>query len=137
MMTETDLIRVLIVDDNDATRSGLAMFLEAFDDLELVGQATDGLEGLQLCERVQPDVVLMDLVMPQMDGITATRAIRRSFPHTQVVVLTGFGGQELASGALRAGAAAFLLKNASIDELANAIRAAKSASAAPQVLMAQ
>ncbi len=127
-MTATNFIRVLIVDDNDATRSGLAVFLEAFDDLKLVGQATNGLAALQLCGQVQPDVVLMDLVMPEMDGIAATRAIRQSFPHIQVVVLTGFGNQELAAGVLRAGAAAFLLKNASIDELANAIRAARDVS---------
>jgi NarL family two-component system response regulator LiaR len=126
-MITTNPTRVLIADDNDSTRSGLAVFLEAFDDLKLVGQATNGLEALQLCERVQPDVVLMDLVMPEMDGIAATRAIRQFFPNIQVVVLTGFGGQELALGALRAGAAAFLLKNASIDELANAIRAARAA----------
>jgi len=127
-MTATNTIRVLIADDNDATRSGLAVFLEAFDDLKLVGQATNGLTALQLCGQVQPDVVLMDLVMPEMDGIAATRAIRQSFPHIQVVVLTGFGNQELATGALRAGAAAFLLKNTSIDELANAIRAARAVS---------
>jgi len=127
-MTATNTIRVLIADDNDATRSGLAIFLEAFDDLKLVGQATNGLTALQLCGQVQPDVVLMDLVMPEMDGIAATRAIRQSFPHIQVVVLTGFGNQELATGALRAGAAAFLLKNTSIDELANAIRAARAVS---------
>ena len=126
-MLTTDLTRVLIADDNDTTRNGLAVFLEAFDDLKLVGQAANGLEALQLCERVQPDVVLMDLAMPEMDGIAATRAIRQSFPNIQVVVLTGFGGQELAPGALRAGAAAFLLKNTSIDELANAIRAARAA----------
>jgi len=124
-MITTDPIRVLIADDNDLTRSGLGVFLEAFDDLKLVGQAANGLEAFQLCERVHPDVVLMDLVMPEMDGITATRAIRQSYPNIQVVVLTGFGGQGLAPGALRAGAAAFLLKNASIDELANAIRAAR------------
>ena len=127
-MITTTPTRVLIADDNDSTRSGLAVFLEAFDDLKLVGQATNGLEALQLCEQVQPDVVLMDLVMPEMDGMAATRAIRQSFPNIQVVVLTGFGGQELASVALRAGAAAFLLKNASIDELANAIRAARAVS---------
>ena len=127
-MTATNTIRVLIADDNDATRSGLAIFLEAFDDLKLVGQATNGLTALQLCGQVQPDVVLMDLVMPEMDGIAATRAIRQSFPHIQIVVLTGLGNQELATGALRAGAAAFLLKNTSIDELANAIRAARAVS---------
>ncbi len=124
----TDVIRVLIVDDNDTTRSGLAVFLEAFDDLELVGEAANGLEALQLCERVRPDVVLMDLVMPEMDGIAATRAIREWYPRIQVVALTSLGDQDLAAEALRAGAVAFLLKNASIDQLANAIRAARAAS---------
>ncbi len=134
-MTETNLINVLIVDDNDTTRSGLAVFLEAFDDLGLVGEAANGMEALQLCRQVQPDVVLMDLVMPEMDGITATRAIRQSFPNIQVVALTSFGDQNLAPEALRAGAAAFLLKNASIDELADAIRAARAA-AQPQAIPA-
>ncbi len=124
----TDVIRVLIVDDNDTTRSGLAVFLEAFDDLELVGEAANGLEALQLCERVRPDVVLMDLVMPEMDGIAATRAIREWYPRIQVVALTSLGDQDLAAEALRAGAVAFLLKNASIDQLANAIRAARAVS---------
>ncbi len=118
------MIRVLIVDDNEMTRSGLALFLEAFDDFTLVGQAANGVEALQSCAQIQPDVVLMDLMMPEMDGIAATRAIRQAFPHTQVVALTSLGDQELAPAALSAGAAAFLLKNASIDELANTIRSA-------------
>ncbi len=124
----TDMIRVLIVDDNDTTRSGLAVFLEAFDDLELVGEAANGLEALQFCERDQPDVVLMDLVMPDMDGIAATRAIRASFPGIQVIALTSFADQDLAAEALRAGVAGLLLKNASIDQLADAIRAARAVS---------
>jgi NarL family two-component system response regulator LiaR len=123
-MTESIPIRVMIVDDHDMVRSGLNVFLEAFDDLELVGEAADGQEAIRLCAKVQPDVVLMDLVMPEMDGVTATRAIRQAYPDVQVIALTSFSEQDLVQGALQAGAIGYLLKNASIDELAAAIRAA-------------
>lgn len=105
-------------------RSGLAAFLLAFDDFELVGEAADGVEALTLCERAHPDVVLMDLVMPRMDGATATRAIRGRFPDIQVLALTSFKEDNLVQDALKAGAIGYLLKNISADELANAIRAA-------------
>jgi NarL family two-component system response regulator LiaR len=124
-MTETNPIRVMIVDDHDMVRSGLSVFLEAFDDLELVGEAADGEEAIRLCAEVQPHVVLMDLVMPEMDGISATRAIRQADPTVQIIALTSFNDQDLVQGALQAGAVGYLLKNASIDELAAAIRAAR------------
>jgi NarL family two-component system response regulator LiaR len=117
-------IRVMLVDDHAVVRSGLAAFLLAFDDLELVGEARGGEEALLLCPRVKPDVVLMDLVMPGMDGATATRAIREKCPHVQVVALTSFREDELVQGALEAGAIGYLLKNVSADDLADAIRAA-------------
>jgi NarL family two-component system response regulator LiaR len=117
-------IRVLIVDDHDMVRSGLIVFLDAFDDLELVGEAADGTEAVRLCADTHPSVVLMDLVMPQMDGIAATRAIREAYPSVQVVALTSFSDQDLVHRALQAGAVGYVLKNAPIDELANAIRAA-------------
>jgi NarL family two-component system response regulator LiaR len=123
-MTESNPIRVMIVDDHDMVRSGLGVFLEAFDDLELVGEAADGKEALRLCAEAQPHVVLMDLVMPEMDGVEATRAIRQAYPTVQVIALTSFNDQDLVQGALQAGAVGYLLKNASIDELAVAIRAA-------------
>ncbi len=115
-------IRVLIVDDHDMVRIGLVVFLEAFEDLELVGEAADGSEALRLCAETQPSVVLMDLLMPEMDGIAATRAIRQKYPQIQVIALTSFNDQDLVQCALQAGAADYLLKNTAIDEMANAIR---------------
>ena len=124
-MVDTQSIRVLITDDHAVVRSGLAAFLLASDDLELVGEASSGREALAICDRERPDVVLMDLVMPEMDGAAATRAIRERFPDIQVLVLTSFPEDDLVQGALQAGAIGYLLKNVSSDELANAIRAAK------------
>lgn len=117
-------IRVMIVDDHAVVRSGLAAFLLVFDDLELVAEAGSGAEALRLCREKQPDVVLMDLVMPEMDGAATTRAIKEQCPEIQVVALTSFREEELVQGALQAGAIGYLLKNVSADELANAIRAA-------------
>ena len=94
----------------------------AFDDLELAGEAANGEEAVRLCEQLKPDVVLMDLVMPVMDGAAATRAIRQRCPHIQIIALTSFKEKELVQGALEAGAIGYLLKNVSVDELANAIR---------------
>jgi NarL family two-component system response regulator LiaR len=123
-VTESTLIRVMLVDDHAVVRSGLGAFLIAFDDLELVAEADGGEEAVRLCEEAQPDVVLMDLVMPGMDGAAATKAIRQQCPHIQVIALTSFKEQDLVEGALHAGAIGYLLKNVSADELANAIRAA-------------
>jgi len=123
-MTETKLIRVMLVDDHAVVRSGLSTFLLTCDDMELVGEASSGEQALRLCPRVEPDVVLMDLVMPGMDGATATRKIREQCPDIQVIALTSFKEQELVQGALQAGAIGYLLKDISADELANAIRAA-------------
>jgi NarL family two-component system response regulator LiaR len=137
-MTELYRIRVLIVDDHAVVRSGLAAFLLAFDDLELVGQAASGQEAIALCPQVQPDVVLMDLVMPDIDGATATRLIRQQCPHVQVIALTSFREDELVQAVLHAGAIAYLLKNVDADELAGAIRAAHSGrlTLAPEVAQA-
>lgn len=123
-MNELDPIRVLIVDDHAVVRSGLSAFLMAYDDLELVGDASNGREAIQICTQMKPDVVLMDLVMPEMDGATATKHIRETCPETQVIALTSFREDELVQGALRSGAIGYLLKNISADDLANAIRAA-------------
>ncbi len=123
-MGNEERIRVLIVDDHAVVRSGLAAFLLAFDDLELVGQAASGPEALRICDEKGPDVVLMDLVMPEMDGATATRRIRERYPDIQVIALTSFPEEDLVQMALQAGAISYLLKNVSADELANAIRAA-------------
>jgi NarL family two-component system response regulator LiaR len=121
---EPSPIRILLVDDHAVVRSGLKTFLMVYDDLELVGEASDGREAIQKCADLQPDVVLMDLVMPDMDGATATQAIRSRWPAIQVVVLTSFTEDDLVQGALRAGAIGYLLKNASVSDLVQAIHAA-------------
>jgi NarL family two-component system response regulator LiaR len=123
-MKEQTPIRVLIVDDHAVVRSGLGAFLLVFEDLELVGDASSGAEAIRLCEKHHPDVVLMDLVMPGMDGAATTCAIRERWPDIQVIALTSFKEEELVQSALRAGAIGYLLKNVSADELANAIHAA-------------
>jgi NarL family two-component system response regulator LiaR len=123
-MSESTPIRVMLVDDHAVVRSGLSAFLMAFEGLELVGEAGSGEEALRLCEQEQPDVVLMDLVMPGMDGVQTTRGIRERWPQVQVIALTSFPEEDLVQGALRAGALSYLLKNVSAEELAAAIRAA-------------
>jgi NarL family two-component system response regulator LiaR len=117
-------IRVMLVDDHTMVRRGLATFLKIFDDLQLVGEAENGETAVQLCAEVLPDVILMDMALPVMDGATATRAIRQQFPQVQVIVLTSFKEGELIKNALEAGAIGYLLKDVSADELVGAIRAA-------------
>jgi NarL family two-component system response regulator LiaR len=124
MLMEPNRIRVLVVDDHAVVRGGLRLFLLAFEDLELVGEASGGEKTLDLCEQAQPDVVLMDLVMPGMNGVEATRAIQDLYPQIQVIALTSFPEEDLVNDALNAGAISYLLKNASAGELAAAIRAA-------------
>lgn len=137
-MPESQPIRVLVVDDHAVVRSGLAAFLLAFDDLELVGEASGGEEAVRICRQLRPDVVLMDLVMPEMDGAAATRAIRAECPDVQVIALTSFREEDLVQGALQAGAIGYLLKNVSADELADAIRKAHAgrATLAPEAAQA-
>jgi NarL family two-component system response regulator LiaR len=125
-MTTTEPIRVLLVDDHRVVRSGLSAFLLAFEDLELVGEADSGETAILICDNVKPDVVLMDLVMPGMDGAEATQAIREQCPDIQVIALTSFKDEELVQKALKAGAIGYLLKNVTAEELAEAIRAAKA-----------
>ena len=115
-------IRVMIVDDHTMVRTGLSAFIEAKPDLELVGEAKNGQEALRVCEQVKPDVILMDLVMPRMDGIATTRVIREHWPEVQVIALTSFQDQARVQEALQAGALSYLMKDVSIDELADAIR---------------
>src|SRR5262249_54054905 len=123
-MVEPKVVRVLIVDDHAVVRSGLAAFLQIFDDLELVGTAAGGRDAVHLGDEVHPDVVLMDLMMPDMDGAAATRAIRQQRPQTQIIALTSFREDELVHEVFQAGAIGYLLKNVTADELADAIRAA-------------
>ena len=121
-MDEMKSIRVLIVDDHAVVRGGLSDFLLAYDDLELCGEAPSGEAALLLCDRVEPDVVLMDLVMEGMDGAEATAAIRAAHPNIQVIALTSFREEDLVQKAIQAGAIGYLLKNVSAEELAEAIR---------------
>ncbi|MFA5809907.1 MAG: response regulator transcription factor [Thermoleophilia bacterium] len=117
-------IRVMLVDDHTMVRRGLATFLKVFDDLQLAGEAESGAAAIQLCGEILPDVVLMDMVMPDMDGATATRAICQKYPQVQVIALTSFKEGDLVKNALEAGAIAYLLKDVSADDLVRAIRAA-------------
>lgn len=123
-MSESERIRVLTVDDHEILRSGIKFSLLAFEDLELVGEAHSGEEALRLCDEVQPDVVLMDMLMPEMNGVEATRAIRSQYPEVQVVVLTSFYDKDLVRRAMQAGAVGYMVKGVSADELGQAIRAA-------------
>ena len=118
-------IRILIVDDQDQVREGLATFLAAFDDLKLVGSAADGEEAVALCLDIEPDVVLMDLAMPHMNGVDTTRAVRQVCPDVAIIVLTGYGHKEMVRAALHAGAVASLPKNVPAEELASTIRTAQ------------
>ena len=117
-------IKVIIVDDHVLVRSGLEVVLGMFDDIALVGQAGDGEEAVRLCGELRPDVVLMDLIMPGMSGVEATRRILDEFPETKVVALTSFTEDDLIGDTLRAGAIGYLMKNVSADQLADAVRAA-------------
>ena len=114
----------MLVDDHAVVRSGLSAFLLAFDDLEYVGEATGGAEAVEKCLVLRPDVILMDLVMPDVDGAEATRRIKETCPLVQVIALTSYKEDDLVQGALKAGALSYLLKNVTADELAGAIRAA-------------
>lgn len=123
-MTEQHLIRVMIVDDHAVVRSGLAAFITAYTDLELIGEAENGDEALVRCQSFNPDVILMDLKMPGKDGITATRQIKEKYPDMKVIALTSFQEDELVQNALEAGAIGYLMKNVTARDLAAAIRSA-------------
>ncbi len=139
-MVENGLIRVMIVDDHPVVRRGLVFSLSAFDDMQVAGEASSGEEALRICSEAAPDVVLMDMMMPGMDGVAATRALRQLCPGVKVLALTSFADSDLVRNALEAGAIGYLLKDMSIDELAQAIRASRSgqatlAKAATQALL--
>jgi NarL family two-component system response regulator LiaR len=137
-MSPSPRIRVLVVDDHAMVRRGLAAFLKAFDDLELAGEAASGQAALELCVQLQPDVVLMDMVMPDMDGAAVTRLLRSQTPSIQVIALTSFMEEILVQSALHAGAIGYLLKDVSADALAQAIRDAHAgrATLAPEAAQA-
>lgn len=118
------MIRVMLVDDHAMVRRGLSAFLKVYPDLVLVGEAANGREAIEVCERCQPDIILMDLMMPEMNGASATRHIRARRPEIQIIALTSFQEKDLVREALKAGAISYLLKGVSAQELADAIRAA-------------
>ena len=117
-------IKVLLVDDHTVVRSGLSKFLMVNKDFKLVGEASDGAEAVQMVSLHKPDVVLMDLMMPGTDGITATREIHQKYPKVKVIALTSFAEQNMVQGALQAGAIGYLQKNVTAKELGHAIRSA-------------
>jgi NarL family two-component system response regulator LiaR len=130
-----DVISVLIADDHPFVRHGLRTYLETLDDLEVVGEASDGAEAVELSGNLLPEVVLMDLVMPELDGVEATRRIKAASPATKVIVLTSFDDDEKVFPAIKAGAAGYLLKDVRPAELAEAVRKASRGEAllAPSV----
>ena len=125
-MAEKQTIRVVIVDDHHMVRRGLASYLTVAEDIQLVGEASDGEEALAVCQTAVPDVVLMDLVMPRMGGVDAIRELKKRQPQVRVVALTSFQEKELVADVLREGAISYILKNVTGDELVNAIRAAQA-----------
>lgn len=126
----SSVIRVLIVDDHDMLREGLASFLRAKPDLELIGEASTGAEAVELATQLQPDVILMDLLMPDKDGVTAIKEIHANFPDIRIIALSSFSETRLVKSAIEAGARSYLLKNVSADTLAESIRIAHAGIAA-------
>jgi NarL family two-component system response regulator LiaR len=124
MMSEP--IKVLLADDHAVVRSGLGAVLLSYDDLILVGEAGNGQEAIQLCEKHKPNVVLMDILMPVMDGVAATAAIHEKWPDIRIIALTSYKEKDMVEGALKAGALSYLIKNVSAEELVGAIRGAMS-----------
>jgi NarL family two-component system response regulator LiaR len=125
-MTEQTPIKVMVVDDHPVVRDGLKNIFLVFDDLDLAGEAENGNEALALCQQAAPDVILMDILMPGMDGIQATQSILEQHPQVKIIILTSYPEDNLVQKSLEAGAIGYVLKNASIDDLANAIRSAYS-----------
>jgi NarL family two-component system response regulator LiaR len=117
-------IRVMLVDDHTVVRSGLGAVLMSYDDMSLVGEASNGEEAVRLCQQLKPDVILMDLMMPVVDGVTATRTIHEKMPEVCIIALTSFNERDMVEGALKAGAMSYLLKTVSAAELTGAIRGA-------------
>lgn len=131
-------IRVMVVDEHGMVRKGIIAFLKSSPDIQIIGEARDGREAVELCKQLQPDVILMDLQMPEMDGITATRLIHQQHPSIRIIALTSFPDRDKVQAALAAGAISYLLKNVSGEDLAEAIRDARAgrATLAPEAVQA-
>ena len=122
MTKESKNIRILIADDHSITRSGIKTLISVYDDLTLVGEATNGAEAITMCDEVSPDVILMDINMPVIDGIEATVKIREKYPNIKIIALTSYVDKKLVTGILKAGAISYIIKNISPDELVKTIR---------------
>ena len=125
----SDRIRIVVADDHKMVRKGLIILLEGYDDIEIIAEAVDGEHAVDICRETYPDVVLVDVIMPRMNGIVATQHIRQACPKTQVVALTSFSDDKQVHDILKAGAISYILKDVSGDELANAIRRAHAGQA--------
>ena len=126
IMNDREPIKVIVIDDHDMVRRGLAAYFKTYPDITLIGEAGDGREGVEICLELDPDVVLMDLIMPRMGGVEATRKICEKRPDIQVIALTSFQDKSMVQEAIRAGAISYLLKNVDGDNLAAAIRSANA-----------
>lgn len=137
-MSDSKLIKVLIVDDHPLVRDGLKNLLLVFDDLSMIGEAVNGRQALEFCQKTLPDVILMDILMPIMNGIEATRAILAQYPQTKILILTSYPEDDMVQKSLEAGAISYILKDIPIDALADAIRAAAvgQSTLAPQATQA-
>lgn len=134
-MSGEDKIRILLVDDHDMVRQGLIVLLRTFDDFEVVGETADARKVLALCAELQPDVVLMDILMPHMSGVVATKLIHEHFPYIHIIALSSSSERNLVEDMFKAGAMSYIIKTGSIDEVAAAIRASVQGTAilAPEV----
>lgn len=121
-MVETDVIRLMIVDDHQMVRDGLKVFLSIYEDIEVVAEAMNGKQALDLCYKVHPDVILMDIVLPELDGPSTTRRIRDEYPNIRVIALSNFAAEDLVQKMLKAGAIGYLLKDVHPHQLVSAIR---------------
>ena len=122
VMANDNPIRLMIVDDHQMVRDGLRVFLSIYDDIEIVAEAKNGKQAVELCEQVQPDVILMDILLPELDGPAATRRIREVHPQIQIIALSNFVDEDRVQGMFQAGAIGYLLKDVNADQLASSIR---------------
>jgi len=121
-MNDKEKIKVLLVDDHEMVRYGLETYIRLSDDLELVGEAADGEEAVHVCDQLHPDIILMDMIMPRMNGVEATRIIHQRYPQVGIIAITSFEDEHMVQSAIQAGATSYLQKNITLSELQDAIR---------------